>query len=146
MTIEITKAVKERWTAKSLSNSVTGGIHHGRPPAKSAMPYCIYNEITANPIGNTNCYRNGRMELQFDIYTDDGDPETCADLAVLVRDAFVNADRATSSPFNPTGGVSISEVRLSQDIVTMAEGEEQVFRSRFGLVVAYSTSANWTPA
>lgn len=145
MTIEIAKAIKTRWDAKSLGSSVTGGIHNGRPPERPTMPYCIFTDVSASNKGETACQRGTRMEIQFDVYCNDGNPETCGDLAVSVRDAFVNADRATTSPFAPTG-IQVTEMRLSRNITTRAEGEEQVYRSMFAIVVMFNESANRIPA
>lgn len=143
--IELAKAVKTRWTAKSLSLQVTGGIHHSRPPERVEMPYCVFTEVSSSPTGETRCKRLGRYECQFDVYADTGDPETSADLAAIVRDVMVHGEEAVANPLNPTG-ISLADCRVSQDITTRSEGDEQVYRSTFTLVMMFTTSANRNPA
>lgn len=143
--IEMVKAIKTRWDAKSLSSTVTGGIWHSRPPERTEMPYCVFSEISNVNTGETRCTRMGRYECQFDVYTDDGNPETSADVAETIRNTFVNGQEAQAAALDPTG-IELGDVRVSQDIVTRAEGDEQVCRSMFTLVMPYTVSANRTPA
>lgn len=145
MTIEIAKAVKTRWTAKGLSTTITGGIHHSRPAEATEMPYCIFTEVSASAITETVCGRSIRFEAQFDIYNDTGDPESTGDMAVSVRDAFLNSQSAQSNPLSASG-LSISDARIGRDITTNAEGSEQVYRSMFTLVMTVSMSNSRTPA
>lgn len=141
----IAKAVKARWDAEDLGDSVTGGLHNGRPVERSAMPYCIFTEIWGSNSGETVAQRTNRMELQFDVYVNNGNPETAYDLAILVRDAFVNADRAATDPFDPDD-MNVTEMRLGRAITTRPEGDEQVFRSMFTVIVAFNETVNRTPA
>ena len=145
MDINLVKAVKTRWTAKSLSSTVAGGIHHSRPAERTEMPYCIFTEISASPITETVCSRAVRFECQFDVYNDTGDPESTAGMAKTVRDAFLSSQSANTNPLTASG-LSITDVRISRDITTNAEGDEQVFRSRFGVVMTVSVSFDRTPA
>jgi hypothetical protein len=143
--IEIVKAIKTRWDAKSLDSTVSGGIWNSRPEERTAMPYCIFTEVSNTPIGETRCRRIGRYECQFDIYTDTGNPETSADMATTVRDTMVHSEGATADGLNPAS-TELANVRVSRDITTQGVGDEQVFRSTFTLVMDYTVSANRTPA
>lgn len=143
--IELVKAIKARWTAKSLDSSVTGGIHHSRAPERVAMPYCVFSEVSNTSNGETRCSRMGRFECQFDVFTASGDPEVCADLAETVRNTMVHGEEALASPLDPTN-VDLANVRVGRDITTQGVGDEQVFRSTFSLVMDYTVSANRTPA
>lgn len=145
MTIEIVKAIKSRWDSKSLSSSVTGGLWNSRAPEQQSMPYCVLTQVSAVNAGETHCNRNGRSEIQFDIYDDSGDAETSADLAMTVRDTFVNSHNAATAYLNPTG-LKLVESRLSRDIVTQGVGYEQTYRSTFSIVFRYDEDAARRPA
>jgi len=83
--------------------------------------------------------------VQFDVFTKDGNPETSADMAVLVRDAMVNAQDAMTSPLT-VAGLGITDIRVTRDITTNAEGTEQVYRSMFSLAITFSRTSSRKPA
>lgn len=145
MDINLIKAVKTRWTAKSLSSTITGGIHHSRPAERTVMPYCVFTEVSSSPITETVCGRAVRFQCQFVIYNSTGDPASPAAMAKTVRDAFLNSQSAGTNPLAATG-LSISDVRIARDIITNGEGDEQVYCSRFDLVMTVSESFDRTPA
>lgn len=145
MSIEVVKAIKTRWVAKNLGNTITGGIHHSRPAERSDMPYCVFTEVSATTITETRCKVGTRFDVQFDVFTKDGNPETSADMAVLVRDAMVNAQDAMTSPLT-VAGLGITDIRVTRDITTNAEGTEQVYRSMFSLAITFSRTSSRKPA
>ena len=145
MSIEHVKAIKTRWDAKSLVSSITGGIHHGRPPEQSDMPYCVFTELS-NPVTNrTRGSRYYEFNVQFDVYASTGDPETSADLAESIKAAFCNAENASTNPLSASG-LNVMDAEATGGIVTTPEGDEQVYRSSFPLRIRWSENRTLAPA
>ena len=95
--ISITKAVKTRWDDLSLSNTITGGVHHSEAPDRTSMPYAIYSEIDNEIANRTYILEMGKLLIQWDVYTDDGDPETCADLMDTIDSSFYFSMRSKTN-------------------------------------------------
>lgn len=136
--IDVVKAIKTRWTAKSLSSSVTGGIHHSRVPERTAMPYCVFRELGSPVIAKSRMLRMSELQLQFEIYDDSGDAEDVADLAVTVRDAFAESDGALTDPLATGTTTRVYDADVTRNVVVDSEGMEQVYRATFELAVRFT--------
>ncbi|MGH8120596.1 MAG: tail completion protein gp17, partial [Gammaproteobacteria bacterium] len=88
MLIDITKAIKVRLTALSISGVVSGGIHHSRAPEGTQMPYAIYAEISDNVTSGTIASRYNRALVQVDVYDDT--PDEAGRMAKQLRRMLVN--------------------------------------------------------
>lgn len=144
--IDIVKAIKTRWTAKGLGSSVTGGIHHGRVAEKPTYPYCVFRELDSPVVNKSRCLRFSEFQVQFDIYDRRGDATLAADLAVLVRDAFVNSERAASNPLSTGTTTNIMDADVTRNVTTVDDGEEQVFRSSFEMAIRFNEPRNLNPS
>ena len=141
---EVTKAIIARWDAESLDSEIAGGIHNGHKAERTSMPYCLYYEQSAPVIERT---RNGVFYLasvQFETWCDDGDPETAADDAELVKAAMENADKAQSDPL-VASGQAIMTAQATSEPVTEWQGD-QVYRSFFQMEVRVRRTRTLTPA
>lgn len=93
---DVFTGVKARWTAKSLSSSIAGGIHFGEAPGNTDMPYVVFtvvsspvDEVTSGPTGgNVTEYSTTRFQLNLYVK---GDMRTASDLADILRPAYQNA-------------------------------------------------------
>ena len=144
--IDIVKALKTRWTAEGLSTYITGGIHHSRVPERVQMPYCVFHELGSPVITKTRTLIISELQIQFEVFDKTGNAETCADLAQRVRDAFLNAENATSNPLETGTTVGIIDADVTQNIHTEAEGDEQVYRSVFEMAIKFHEPRNLIPA
>lgn len=145
MSIEVTKAIKARWDAKNLGDSITGGIHHSRTPEKTDQPYCVFNELS-NPVTvKTHRSLYADFNVQFDVYVNDGDPESAADLANLIVGAMENSESALANPLSPASGeVLVADV--TNEVTVTAEGDEQVYRAMFQMAFRWARARSITPA
>ena len=143
--IEVAKAIKTRWVATSLGSSITGGIHHSRVPERTAMPYCVFHETGSPVIQKSRSRRYSECQIQFDVYGDDGDAETVGDLAVLGRDAMVNAEHATTSPLVAGGNAEIFDAELVRNVTVESDGAEQVYRAIFEVAFRFGEPRNLQP-
>lgn len=139
----LAEAVKTRWLAESLDDSV-GPIYHGRVPERVGMPYAVYNEISNSEIGQTHCLKILRTEIQIDVYTKDGDAGACRALADLVVSGLEYSNDATSNPL-VVSGWGITDIVAISEPVTTFEGDDEVYRSRVGFAVRYSKRIDRTP-
>lgn len=119
---EIVEAIKSRWDNSSLSDSITGGIWHGKAPDGQSMPYCIFNEISNTKRDSTRTKYYHDFVVQFDVFTDDGDPSTSGALADLVWAAFDHANNAQTSPLQSSGTTRIAETSVAVFPSTTYEG------------------------
>lgn len=144
---EITKAIKTRWDAKSLDDTVTGGIFHSRTsPARNQMPYVIFHELSSLVAVRTRRGIYTDFNVQFDCYSDDGDPETSNDIAVLIRDTMSEGQNAVADPLSILSSEgTILEAELENDVITVDEGE-QVYRSFFTMRIRTGRTRVRTPA
>ena len=142
MSIDITKAIKTRWTAQSLGSSVTGGIHHTKAPPRTSFPYATFFEVSNAVRAQSRASRTNMFRVQIDVYTDDGNAETCADLAETVKTNLVHADNASTNPIT-TG--SVLSIDLDGEIVTRYESDT-VWRSRFTLRIMWEQARTLTPS
>ena len=145
--ISITKAIITRWDAKSLDDTITGGIHHSRlPPNRIAMPYVIYNELSAPVSAKTRRSIYTDFNIQFDVYSQSADPEAAYDKAELIRNTMVEGENAVADPLSITAAEgSILETELEQDILVVDEGE-QVYRAFFSMRIRVGRARVRTPA
>jgi len=144
MNIDIVKAIKVRWNARSLTSVITGGIHNGRCAPKTEMPYAILSSVSDTPINKTYSSRYNRALIQIDVYG------TTADLvgyyAGLIREALSNSQDALSNPLlaDPTTG-KILTFEPDGNPVEMNESDD-VWRSMQTFSTSYSESRNLIPA
>jgi hypothetical protein len=141
----IQQAVMSRWTARSLSSTVTNGILFGDQVEKNtAMPYATHLEVSDNQIGRSRNTRYRRAEFQLDVYAATDIVGTYANAVV---NAFDNSELATSSPFAMPSSIPghIQSIRLSDGPTTEQEGDA-VYRARMSFVVDYAQPQSMNPA
>jgi hypothetical protein len=141
----IQQAAQSRWTARSLSSTVTNGLHFGDNIEKAkAMPYATQIEVSDNQIGRSRNTRYRRAEFQIDIFAE---TDIVGQYAKSVVDAFDNSELATSGPFAMPSGIPghIQSIRLSDGPTTEQEGDA-VYRARMSFVVDYSQPQSMNPA
>lgn len=134
----LAEAVKVLWAAQGLGTSV-GRLWHSRVPERRDVPYAVYNEISNTEVGQTNCVRLFRAEIQIDVYTVDGDAGACRAKADLVSASLRYEGDPASSPITVSGW-GITDIVSTSEPVTTAEGDDEVYRSRVGFAVRYSKS------
>ena len=140
--IDIDEAVKTRWTARSLSSTITGGIHHARAPEQTSMPYCIYSNVSDAPTSGTRSSRYNRALIQFDVY--DTTPYLVGSHSKLIRAAFVNSDKAAANALAMTEGGTIKRIEPDGNPVVLQEADE-VYRGTQTLAVEWAESRNLVP-
>lgn len=93
---ELLKAIKTRWTAKSLATTFTGGIHESRAPSSTSYP-CVTIDIvgssnTARSSSETSNKFNQYETVTFDltVHSKTGLAATSA-LVETLKAAFDNA-------------------------------------------------------
>lgn len=142
MSLDIDKALKARWTAKGLNALIPSGIHF-RLPERAVMPYVIYSHVSDLPFTNTFSSRYNRKIFQLDVY--DTTPDLVGYWAGLIRDAFVNANEAMTSPLaiSASAGV-ILRIEPESNPITFQESDE-VCRSMQTFAIVWGESRNLVP-
>lgn len=142
---DIVKAIKTRWTNAGLGDSVTGGIWHSEAPERTTAPFCIFNEINTATTKNTRQSRYRKFDVQFDIYASGGDPETVADLAEAVENAFDHCHKAQTNPLTIDSASGRIHKVVADRGPTTKEGD-QMYRAMVTCSFEYTKSQGLTPA
>ena len=143
--IPIVKAIKTRWTNKSLATTITGGIHHSTTRAREGMPYCIFQEIGTPITGHDRSKTCGIFKVQFEVFTNDGNPETSGDAALSVLQAMEYSDKAGTNPLSVGENVSIKTVQADTEVRTVEAGED-IYRSFFTMSFYWTKARTLAPA
>lgn len=125
--IELSKAIKTRYEAKSLDTSV-GEFYNSRSPEKAVMPYVIYQEVAATVVQRSRVSEYSSVTVQWDVYCDDGDPETASDGLEAILAIMEYGERGAANPLNPTG-LRILNSQLTLPVRVEEEGIDQVYRA-----------------
>lgn len=143
--LSIDQAVKTRWNAQSLGNTITGGVYQIQVPERTAMPYCVYSTISDLKNTQTHNSRYSRVDVQFQVY--DTTPELVSSEAVLIQNAFQHANRAATNPLTIADSSRdyILDCALVQNYV-VTQLSDQVFAATLTLSMLYGQEGQLSPS
>lgn len=142
MSVTVDKAIKTRWTARSLSSTITGGIHRRAPPGTS-MPYCIFSDVSDTPVSRSRSSRYNRKLVQFDVYH--SSDVTAGELCELIKAAFCNADEAAANALSIVASAGVIQAADVEGNPIILQESDEVYRATMTLGIRWAENRNLVP-